>query len=140
MNTSHVNISATIGKPAPDIQVETWVQGEPANFSSLSGRVVLVEVFQLNCPGCFVHALPQARHLHQAYHEQGLTVIGLATAFEDFDKNTLHNLQNFVATGELTGEPLNEPVVAQGPFAMNTRDEIRAAIQDYQSGRMGKLS
>lgn len=40
----------------------------------------------------------------------------------------------------LTGEPLNETVVAQGPFAMNTRDEIREAIQDYQSGRMGKLS
>ena len=108
MNTSHVNISATIGKPAPDIQVETWVQGEPANFSSLSGRVVLVEVFQLNCPGCFVRALPQALHLHQAYHEQGLTVIGLATAFEDFDKNTLHNLQHFVASGELIGEPLKQ--------------------------------
>jgi len=108
MKTSSVNISATIGKPAPDIQVETWVQGEPANFSTLSGRVVLVEVFQLNCPGCFVHALPQARHLHQAYHEQGLTVIGLATAFEDFDKNTLHNLKNFVATGELIGEPLKQ--------------------------------
>jgi len=40
----------------------------------------------------------------------------------------------------LTGEPLGEPVVAQGPFVMNTRDEIRRAIQDYQSGRMGRLS
>jgi len=50
---------ATLGKPAPDIQAENWVQGDPVNFSSLSGRVVLVEVFQVNCPGCFVHALPQ---------------------------------------------------------------------------------
>ena len=40
----------------------------------------------------------------------------------------------------LTGEPLEEPVVGQGPFVMNTRDEIRQAIQDFQSGSMGRLS
>lgn len=103
-----MNTNAVIGKPAPDLQVETWVQGEPANFSSLAGRVVLVEVFQVNCPGCFVHALPQVLYLHQAFHDQGLTVIGLATAFEDFDKNTLENLERLVATGEMIGEPLQQ--------------------------------
>jgi redox-sensitive bicupin YhaK (pirin superfamily) len=39
----------------------------------------------------------------------------------------------------LTGAPLQEPVVGQGPFVMNTREQIREAIQDYQSGRMGHL-
>jgi hypothetical protein len=39
----------------------------------------------------------------------------------------------------LSGEPLGEPVVGQGPFVMNTREEIRQAISDYQAGRMGKL-
>ena len=99
---------AIIGKPAPDIQVATWVQGEPANISTLRGRVVLVEVFQVNCPGCFLHALPKALHLHERYHDQGLTVIGLATAFEDFDKNTLANLERLVAIGEVIGEPLRQ--------------------------------
>lgn len=34
--------------------------------------------------------------------------------------------------------PLNEPMIAQGPFVMNTEDEIRQAYQDYQSGKFGK--
>jgi redox-sensitive bicupin YhaK (pirin superfamily) len=33
--------------------------------------------------------------------------------------------------------PLAEPVVAHGPFVMNTREEIAAAIADYQAGRFG---
>jgi hypothetical protein len=43
-----MHITATIGKPAPDIQVASWLQGEPANFSTLSISVILVEVFQVN--------------------------------------------------------------------------------------------
>ncbi|MBO9637574.1 MAG: pirin family protein [Siphonobacter aquaeclarae] len=36
-------------------------------------------------------------------------------------------------------DPIREPVVAHGPFVMNTGDEIRQAIADYQSGKMGFL-
>jgi redox-sensitive bicupin YhaK (pirin superfamily) len=40
----------------------------------------------------------------------------------------------------LSGEPIDEPVVSHGPFVMNTEEEIRQAIRDYQSGRMGHLT
>jgi len=40
----------------------------------------------------------------------------------------------------LNGQPLNEPVVAHGPFVMNSRQEIVEAIQDYQAGKMGTLA
>lgn len=37
----------------------------------------------------------------------------------------------------LTGEPLNEAIVGQGPFVMNTQAEIRQAFTDYREGRLG---
>ncbi|MDO7173956.1 pirin family protein [Mariniflexile sp. AS56] len=39
----------------------------------------------------------------------------------------------------LSGEPLNEPIAAQGPFVMNTREEIAEAIDDYNLGKFGHL-
>jgi redox-sensitive bicupin YhaK (pirin superfamily) len=39
----------------------------------------------------------------------------------------------------LAGEPIDEPIAAYGPFVMNTREEIRTAIADYEAGRMGRL-
>lgn len=40
----------------------------------------------------------------------------------------------------LSGAPINEELSTYGPFVMNTEDEIRQAILDYQSGKMGILT
>ena len=39
----------------------------------------------------------------------------------------------------IAGIPLNEPVARYGPFVMNTEEEITQAIEDYNTGKMGKI-
>jgi redox-sensitive bicupin YhaK (pirin superfamily) len=39
----------------------------------------------------------------------------------------------------LSGEPINEPIAAHGPFVMNTREQIMEAFQDYELGKFGEL-
>jgi redox-sensitive bicupin YhaK (pirin superfamily) len=40
----------------------------------------------------------------------------------------------------MTGQPLAEPIVGQGPFVMNTEDEIRQAYADFRTGRFGQMA
>ncbi len=65
----------------------------------------LVMVFQVNCPGCFIHGFPLLREL-QTHYDNRLSCFALATAFEDFHLNTEENAKLLVNSGELVGETL----------------------------------
>ena len=93
-----------IGEKAPSLKVSEWVQGLETNFDQEKDHVVLVEVFQVNCPGCFLHGIPEAINIYNKFKDDGVRVLGVATAFEDFDKNTLDNLKLLLQTGEVIGD------------------------------------
>ena len=97
-------LSIKVGEKAPNIKVSKWVQGLPTNFDKEKDHIVLVEVFQVNCPGCFLYGIPEAINIYNKYHSEGVTVLGVATAFEDYDKNTLENLELLLKSGEVIGE------------------------------------
>ena len=95
---------AEIGTQAPNVKISEWVQGIPTNIDKLRGKVIVLEVFQVNCPGCFLYGLPQSISLYERFKNSDVKVIGLATAFEDYDKNTLDNLKLLLKEGKVIGE------------------------------------
>ena len=97
-------MSVQIGQKAPNLKVSKWVQGMDANLDKQNDNIVVVEVFQVNCPGCFMYGIPQSIEIYNKYKSEGVSVLGIATAFEDFDKNTLENLHLLLETGEVIGE------------------------------------
>ncbi|MFN2433825.1 MAG: peroxiredoxin family protein [Nitrososphaeraceae archaeon] len=94
------------GSPAPELKVSEWVQGGPISLKDYQGKVIVVEVFQVNCPGCFVYGIPEAIDTFQKYKNNDVVVLGLATAFEDFEKNTLENLKLLLNENKVIGETL----------------------------------
>jgi thiol-disulfide isomerase/thioredoxin len=99
-------MTVQIGEKSPNLQVSEWIQGLPTNIDKEKDNVVLIEVFQVNCPGCFMYGIPQAIDIYQKYRKEGVTVLGIATAFEDFDKNTTKNLKLLLIEGKAIGETL----------------------------------
>ena len=97
-------MSVQIGQKAPNLKVSKWVQGMDTNLDKQNDSIVVVEVFQVNCPGCFMYGIPESIEIYNKYRSEGVSVLGMATAFEDFDKNTIENLQLLLETGEAVGE------------------------------------
>ncbi len=70
-------------RPARPLQTTIWLNTPaPITIESLRGKVVLLEAFQMLCPGCVSHALPQAMRARALFSQDDLAVIGLHTVFE----------------------------------------------------------
>ena len=79
----------TSPQPAPPWQVDSWFNTPgPLELSALRGRVVVLEAFQMLCPGCVSHGLPQAARVHAAFPPEQVAVVGLHTVFEHHEAMT----------------------------------------------------
>jgi hypothetical protein len=84
-------------RSAPPLQVAQWFNtAQPLTLESLRGRVVVMESFQMLCPGCVSHGLPQAQRIHASFPAEDVAVIGLHTVFEHHQAMTPMALQAFL--------------------------------------------
>lgn len=79
------------------LSTEKILQGD---FTPQSINLMLI--FQVNCPGCFIYALPLAAKLYEQYKNR-INILGLSTAFEDFELNTIANTKQLLQSGEMVG-------------------------------------
>ena len=82
---------------APEWQVERWFNSqEPLSVRALCGKVIVLEAFQMLCPGCVAHGLPQAARIRHEFPPSDVAVIGLHTVFEHHAAMTPVSLEAFL--------------------------------------------
>lgn len=70
-------------RPAPEWRIAQWLNTpSPLSVKSLQGKVILAVAFQMLCPGCVSHGLPQALRARASFGGDDLAAIGLHTVFE----------------------------------------------------------
>jgi AhpC/TSA family len=85
------------GEPAPPWTTREWFNtAEALDLAGLRGSVVMLHAFQMLCPACVHHGLPQAQRVHTTFAVSGVAVIGLHTVFEHHAAMTPVSLQAFL--------------------------------------------
>jgi thiol-disulfide isomerase/thioredoxin len=89
-----------VGTPAPEWDIAEWVHGEPLKLHELRGQVVVIDFFQLWCPGCRSFSIPLTLHWEEAFakdiREDRMKVVSIHTVFEGHQHQTLSRLKKFV--------------------------------------------
>jgi peroxiredoxin len=89
--------------PSPALQVTRWFNTkEPIDLEKLRGKIIVLHAFQMLCPGCVHHAIPQMQRIYQHFNPAHVAVIGLHTVFEHHDVMTEQALQVFIQENRLT--------------------------------------
>lgn len=71
---------------APEWDMDGWLNSdEPVRLETLRGRVVVAGAFQMLCPGCVEHCIPQLKRVHSLFLPADVAVIGLHSVFEHHD-------------------------------------------------------
>jgi len=68
--------SELIGRQAPELTGLIWLNSPPLTLRQLRGQVVLIRFWFTDCSLCAATA-PALNYLHDKYHDQGLTVVGI---------------------------------------------------------------
>jgi len=81
---------------APSWKTIEWFNSDPIALEDLKGRVVVLGTFQMLCPGCVSHGLPQLQRVSDSFVPEHVAVIGLHTVFEHHAAMTPVSLEAFL--------------------------------------------
>lgn len=86
---------------APDWAIQEWVVGPPTSLEKLRGKVVIIDFFQLWCPGCNAFSIPLMERWEKKYAPQKaqgkIAFVSIHTVFEGHSYQNNKKLRQFVA-------------------------------------------
>ncbi len=90
-----------VGAPAPEWDIAQWINSEPLKLHELRGQVVVIDFFQLWCPGCKSFSIPTTlqweKDFEQDIAQDRMKIVSIHTVFEGHQHQTLSRLKKFVA-------------------------------------------
>ena len=88
-------MSKTRGLKVEDIETLKWLNVSEG-YKVPPNKVVAVHAFQMLCPGCVMHGVPQANKLSQIFNSDLVQVLGLHTVFEHHEAMQEPSLRAFL--------------------------------------------
>ncbi|MCP4277713.1 MAG: TlpA family protein disulfide reductase [Gammaproteobacteria bacterium] len=87
-------------RKAPEWDIAEWINGQGVTVSELAGKVVIVEFFQLWCPGCKSFSLPLLARWENTFAreiaDKRLVMLSIHTVFEGHDYQNTQRLREFL--------------------------------------------
>jgi len=131
-------------RQAPQWEITEWINSPALKVEDLRGRVVIIDFFQLWCPGCNKFSIPLLQHWEQVFDEEikqkKLAVISIHTVFEGHSYQNPQRLRRFLKQKGIT-HPVGVDRNIKGAFVpvtmqrYNTRGTPEMAFLD-KKGRI----
>lgn len=134
-----------INHPAPELQVAAWLNtgqhaSQPLSLAALRGKVVALYAFQMLCPGCVSHGIPQAKLIRESFSTDEVAVIGLHSVFEHHDVMTQRALEVFMHEYRINFPVAVDMPSSNGPVPLTMeRYQLRGTPSLLLIDRAGKL-
>ena len=82
---------------APELSISEWFNtDQDITLASLRRKIVVIEAFQMLCPGCVLHGIPLAQTIQRTFPGDQVVVIGIHTVFEHHAAMTPVSLKAFL--------------------------------------------
>lgn len=89
-----------VGRLAPAWDITEWINQDPGNVDSLRGKVIVIDFFQLWCPGCNQFSGPLLTHWQQKFTQNiadgQLLLVKIHTVFEGHSYQTVRRLKGYI--------------------------------------------
>ncbi|MGJ0391003.1 peroxiredoxin family protein [Microbacterium sp. CGR1] len=132
--------ASTLATEQFTLDVSSWLNSAPVSIESLRGRVVVIETFQMLCPGCISHGLPLAQRIHRTFDRDEVVVLGLHTVFEHHAVMGREALEVFLSEYRINFPvAIDRPVPGQAIPATMQRYGLRGTPSMLIIDRDGRL-
>ena len=69
-------LNALQGKPAPELQLNGWINSKALNLKQLKGKIVVLDFWATWCGPC-IASIPHTNELMEKYSKKGVLIIGV---------------------------------------------------------------